>query len=263
MIWLHGWGDRGEDNSKQLTWINVIFEANGDHPPLFILVPQHHLNEHWLEPAEGQPHDALWVTNKILQELLVKYSIDRDRVYVVGISSGGYATWEFAIRHADRIAAAAPMSSAFGRGLSSASKLSQVPICAFNSAADKRSPAEHVRPLTDAIRQAGGSAELIETDGDGLWYHDSWTRAFKDYHLLDWLLAQRRGQPATPFPSISAASKALIWFKRDGWVPTVWLAILTGTFFVWRYSRRGIPAIAAASGDLASPAVDQVPSGAP
>jgi predicted peptidase len=73
MVWFHGSGDRGNDNSKQLSRMEVIFEANGDRPPLFILVPQHHVDEGWSEPAQGQPHDALWVSYQIMQGVLAQY----------------------------------------------------------------------------------------------------------------------------------------------------------------------------------------------
>lgn len=145
------------------------------------------------------------------------------------------------MRHPNRFAAVAPISS-FYADEHAAALFKRLPVWAFNSNADYRAKAENILPMIDAIKKLGGVAELTVTEASpDLWYHDAWTSAFKEHHLLDWLLAQKRGLPATAPPMTgprSLISVGVQWFKGDGWVITVWLAV--AVLATWSYRRTRI-----------------------
>jgi predicted peptidase len=132
------------------------------------------------------------VVTAILEKTLRDYAIDPTRVYLTGLSGGGSGCWQLVLRHPKYFAAVAPLAS---KGVQSAQldKLKKIPIWAFHSDEDAGPPIRFVRDTVTAIREAGGNAHLTEIESKE---HDCWTRAFNDYHLLDWLLAQRRGGPA-------------------------------------------------------------------
>lgn len=112
LIWLHGFGERGEDNEKMLRWTPLLFEEFGDRLPLFILVTQHHSDEaDWTVVLPGASEDALAVTYEIALEIMSGYPIDPERIYLAGVSNGATASWELACRHPGTFAAMAPMSS--------------------------------------------------------------------------------------------------------------------------------------------------------
>jgi dienelactone hydrolase len=237
LIWFHGAGARGVDNFQQLRHVDVIFGAAKGQPPLFILAIQHHKDEGWAGNNSSRS-DALSITFDVLQHVISTYPVDRDRIYVTGISTGGNACWEFAMRYHDHLAAAAPISS-FGADLARAADFAKLPVWAFNSSVDGRAKVARVQPMIEAIQKAGGVAALTATAGaPGIWSHDSWTAAFEDHRLLDWLLAQQRGASVTMPPTNKFLSEVVRWFKGDGGVLTVWIVVVIATVTAWSYRRR-------------------------
>jgi poly(3-hydroxybutyrate) depolymerase len=200
LVWLHGEGEAGDDNSSHLRWLDLVFRVGTKREEYLFFVlatqcpPDHPV---WLLGERPQkrsdladnPSEPLAMTYVVFQHLMKTEPIDRDRVYVAGVSSGGTATWELAIRHPSDFAAAAPMSSS-GADLRRASGLVDVPVWAFHAEDDRGSPPDSVKETIDAVKQAGGSAHLTLVKSYG---HDSWTAAFTDYELMAWLLSQRRG----------------------------------------------------------------------
>jgi predicted peptidase len=237
LIWLHGHGERGEENLKSLKWLPLLFEMTDDKPPFFILVPQHHSDETWVTPAEASTVDALSVTYQMLEQIMVEYSVDSNRVYLAGVSSGGSACWELATRHPELFAAVAPMSSS-GGNISKAGNLIGRPVWAFHSSVDRMTPPEGVRAMVNAVNKAGGIAALTEVEpSSDLSDHDSWTLAFCQYHVVDWLLAQHRGVPVASLPGEltrkTFVSLGFALFKRSGWIILCWLVFAFLARFVW------------------------------
>ncbi len=227
LVWLHGDGERGDDNLNHLRWMNLVFEAENNSPPLFILAVQHPANQRWFTP--GSQSDTVSAVSEILEQIQAKYPIDRDRIYLSGVSTGGTACWELACRHPQRFAAMAPMAST-GGDVSKASKLAKIPIWAFHSRTD-RLKVDRARAMVDAIQSAGGNARLTETDQKTMSSHDCWTPAIQDYHLLDWLLAQRRGHPVSWPKEVEAESKprsSTTIFSSSGvaWIQDVVLIVV-------------------------------------
>jgi len=172
LIWLHGEGEAGDDNSLQLRWLDLVFRVGttrGDYP-FFVLATQCPSDQRaWAASGSGPPDDhsgntensadPLAITYDVFKHLLESEPIDPDRVYVAGVSSGGTATWQLAIRHPEDFAALAPMSSR-GANLQTVARLVHVPVWAFHAEDDRGSPVDKVRQTVAALQQAGGSSAL-------------------------------------------------------------------------------------------------------
>jgi predicted peptidase len=136
------------------------------------------------------------MAKEILDMLLNKYSgIDADRLYVTGLSMGGYGTWEAIERWPNYFAAAAPLSGAGDP--SKAALLVHEPIWAFHGALDTVVPVSGSRDMISAITQAGGHPRYTEFPNDG---HDLWTSGkvyspTADPAFFSWLFSQKKPQP--------------------------------------------------------------------
>jgi predicted peptidase len=174
----------------------------------------------------------------ILEETCQSHPIDADRVSVAGISSGGTAAWEIAIRHPDRFSAIAPISSA-GAHEASVKRIVNMPVWAFQSQRDPYAPISAVQQTIQALHEAGGAAELTAVSlspTSKLWVHDAWTEAFKEYGLLEWLLAQRRGEKALN-PRWHVVQRHYINWDYL-WPRLIPVAMLALGVAAWRYEKR-------------------------
>ncbi|MFO0949296.1 MAG: dienelactone hydrolase family protein, partial [Planctomycetota bacterium] len=125
----------------------------------------------------------------VVLDLLARLPVDRERIYLAGLSSGGNGCWEFAKRHPELFAAVAPMAAGYSstEGLC---RLVSIPIWVFHGSDDASVSAEGARRMTQRLRELGGNVCLTEISTTS---HDCWTAAFGEYRRLDWLLTQRRG----------------------------------------------------------------------
>lgn len=195
VVWLHGYGENGSDNTAQLEWLDLLVKPEQEAKHLFyILAVQCPAdNPTWYQAHDDGQYtrrssdDMCEVAMAALREVVEEYPVDENRIYLAGVSSGGSGCWEFAMRYPEVFAAVAPMSSSdIGTQLEA---LLKMPIWAFHVRADPVSP-EPVRRAVAALRSQGGPSQLTELPHQG---HDSWTVAFNEYHLTDWLMSQRRG----------------------------------------------------------------------
>jgi predicted peptidase len=124
---------------------------------------------------------------EILASVQKEFSIDSHRLYVMGLSMGGYATWDVTTRHPEMFAAAVPVCG--GGDEKEAGKIKNLPIWAFHGGSDPVVKTVRTRNMIVAIKEAGGNPKYTEYPGVG---HDSWTPAFKEPELLPWLFAQKR-----------------------------------------------------------------------
>lgn len=179
VLFLHGSGERGSDLERVATVGLPHLLANLPEPA-FVAAPQCPENGRWTEHLEG--------LEALLDELLARYPIDPDRVYLTGLSLGGQGAWYLAARRPERFAAVVPVC---GRtDPEHAERLRNVPIWAFHGADDGVVPPGESEKMINALRAAGSQAELTVFPGVG---HDSWTPAYSDPGLYRWLFAQRRG----------------------------------------------------------------------
>lgn len=186
VVYLHGRGSRGTDNEKQLgeTVLHFANKENRTKYPCFIVAPQ---------CSTKEPHDfwAKTVDSGIVMELIKHlektHPIDPKRIYVVGVSDGGWGVWTFLERDPGMIAAAIPIA---GQGEPKAAhKFASVPIWVFHGVKDNTEPVKSSREMVAALKKAGGNPQYTEYADEG---HNVWDKAFHDPKVFEWLFAQKR-----------------------------------------------------------------------
>jgi predicted peptidase len=193
VLFLHGAGERGNDNVAQLLHgvPEFVAPAKRKKYPCFLLAPQCPRHERWADwSARRQPEmptEPLRLALAALEQMQKEYSVDADRIYVTGLSMGGFGTWDLVSRYPERFAAAVPICG--GGDPAMASRLTQLPIWAFHGRRDLVVPARCSRTMIEALKQAGGQPRYTEFPRVG---HASWVPAYKDSELFGWLFAQKR-----------------------------------------------------------------------
>jgi predicted peptidase len=202
VVFFHGSGERGDDNQKQLQHGVRRFTAPASQTkyPCFVLAPQC--------PAQLDNQPIMWTGErermhslKLAHEAAIplrsaleltitieeKFPVDMDRIYLTGISMGGFASWEALIRYPQKFAAAIPVCG--GGDVNYADRIRDIPIWAFHGANDPTVPVQCSRSMIEMIEQAGGHPRYTEYPGVG---HNSWDRAYAEPELLSWLFSQKR-----------------------------------------------------------------------
>ena len=199
VLFLHGAGERGTDNEKQLkylpTWLAEP-RLRRTHA-CFVLAPQCRDDGKWVEgnwsdktAASQKPEPTVDLAAAVaaLEDVMKAEPVDPDRVYLTGLSMGGYGSWDLAARMPGRFAAVIPICG--GGDETTAAKLAKLPIWCFHGADDEVVPAARSRSMVEAVKAAGGNVKYTEFEGVK---HDSWTPAYRDPATLEWLFRQRRG----------------------------------------------------------------------
>ena len=205
VLFFHGSGERGKDNKKQLVHGVERFARPDSRSryPCFVLAPQCPIDldkQPMMWTGERERMHLLKLTPEVaiplrtalelLNMIEGNYPIDRDRIYITGISMGGYAAWEALIRHPQRFAAAIPVCG--GGDVSHADRIKNIPVWAFHGSDDPVVPVECSRSMIKMIKNAGGQPLYTEYPGVG---HNSWDRAYAEPELLSWLFSQKRAGP--------------------------------------------------------------------
>jgi predicted peptidase len=179
MIFLHGAGERGSDVDKVKTHgPPKIVDQKKDFP--FILVsPQCPEGQGW------EPEEVI----ALLDEVQSKYKVDPDRVYLTGLSMGGFGTWETATQHPERFAAIAPICGG-GRPFM-ARRLKNLPTWVFHGEKDNVVPIKRSEEMVEALKAAGGDVQFTRYPEAG---HDSWTESYNNPKLYEWFLEHKRGE---------------------------------------------------------------------
>lgn len=126
--------------------------------------------------------------NMLLDDVLAKYRIDQDRVYLTGLSMGGFGTWSWAERDADRFAAIAPMCG--GGDPARARRLKSMPIWVFHGEQDPVVPIRSSEMMVEAVQKAGNNDVKFTRYPDA--GHDCWTRSYDNAELYEWFLQHKR-----------------------------------------------------------------------
>ena len=198
VLFLHGAGERGSDNKAQLKHVVSIFvdPENRRRYPCFVLAPQCPSGEKWVDvnwfskthETPENPAAPMALVLEVIEQLCKDQPIDTRWLYVMGLSMGGYGTWDLLVRKPEMFAAAVPICG--GGDETKADKLVGLPIWCFHGDKDTAVPVARSRNMIEAIKKAGGQPKYTEYPGVG---HDSWTPATKEAELLPWLFGQKRG----------------------------------------------------------------------
>jgi predicted peptidase len=178
IMFLHGKGERGDDLELVKKHGPPKMIAEGKPFDFIIVSPQCPNDGWWPEQTD--------VLISLLDEIEAKYHVDTDRVYLTGLSMGGFGTWSLAERRPQRFAAIAPICGGCEHYV--ADRLKNVPVWAFHGAKDQVVPVERSKEMVEAINAAGGNAKLtIYPDAE----HDSWTATYDNPQLYEWFLSHR------------------------------------------------------------------------
>jgi predicted peptidase len=197
VLFLHGAGERGNNPADVLAHFPVLMGGPYRQVyPSFVLSPQCRDEKfwariHWRDPAgrmADEPGSMMKMVMAILDHSLATLPIDPNRVYLTGLSMGGFGCWELATRRPTTFAAVAPICG--GGDPDRVAILKNVPIWAFHGADDNVVDVIHSRRLIDALRKIGANPRYTEYPHAG---HHSWVPAYdRASGLLDWMFAQRR-----------------------------------------------------------------------
>lgn len=203
VLFLHGMGERGSDNKSQLEWgVGAFAEENfrKDHPAI-VIAPQapdddYWANLDWRNEGTGLMDEAtkpLQMAYDLILKLSDDMPVDTNRLYITGLSMGGFGTWDLITRYSDTFAAAMPVCG--GGDPTKAHVLTGLPIWNFHGALDDVVPPDLSRDMINAIREAGGTPGYTEyPDVD----HFSWIPAYNDRFALDWLFKQKKDARSKP-----------------------------------------------------------------
>ncbi|MFN6944886.1 MAG: prolyl oligopeptidase family serine peptidase [Cytophagaceae bacterium] len=177
IYFLHGAGERGDDPELlKKHGIPKVIEERVDFP--FIAVsPQCPISEYW---SVGQLKDLIDETLKNLQP-------DKNKIYLTGISMGGYGTWSLAGHYPDLFAAIIPVCG--GGDPSHAYRIKEVPVWAFHGAKDYIVPLWESENMVNELKKAEGDVQLTIYPEAG---HDSWTQTYDNTEIYEWLLSHKK-----------------------------------------------------------------------
>lgn len=207
VVFLHGAGERGNDNEAQLIWgANLFLDSlRRAKYPAIVVFPQCPVNDKWAEYTKNASHDStgyeyrtdapirkpLKLVSDFIDTLLASGAVDRSRVYLGGLSMGGFGTYELLWRRPEIFAAAFPICGAANPAKVSAFK-KNLPIWLFHGDKDNVIFVANSRLVYGLLKKSNPNARYTEYPGVG---HDSWKNAFTEAELFPWLFAQRSRSP--------------------------------------------------------------------
>jgi predicted peptidase len=179
VLFLHGAGESGQDLNKVKVHGPPKLVEHGKEFPFIVVSPQ--------APRMGWDAQTL---NALLDDVVATHKVDKDRIYVTGLSMGGFGTWALAAAYPDRFAALVPICG--GGNTTDAKKLKNIPIWVFHGAKDNVVPPGRSENMVKALKDAG--AEHVKFTLYPNANHDSWTETYNNAEMWDWLLQQKRGE---------------------------------------------------------------------
>ena len=196
VLFLHGAGERGDDNSSQLKHFPEHFEDPEYRKkfPCFLIAPQCRKDRRWnnfywdgsVEPPVDSLSDQMKAALLTFDKTLEEFPIDRSRLYLTGLSMGGYGSLELSMNRPDWFAGMAPICGA--GDVTTAHRVASIPTWIYHGDADFEVPVHHGQQFVNALHQAGGLPRYTEIPGHG---HDSWVPAYKKDGVLNWLFRQK------------------------------------------------------------------------
>ena len=183
VVSLHGAGERGNDNRLQLRYLpeQLARTTQRKQYPCYVLAPQCPKNGWW----KG---DTMQAVEKLIEKTVRYYNIDPKRIYLTGLSMGGFGTWTLSKKHPEWFAAVVPICG--GGTTGDAYRLVGVPLWNIHGAKDRVVPLAFSRNMIAAIKLAGGTPKHTELSGVG---HNAWMPAYENKKgVVPWMFKQRR-----------------------------------------------------------------------
>jgi predicted peptidase len=204
ILFLHGVGERGNDGLRPTDLgIAHAIRLNASRFPFIVVIPQCRKDRRWIHPEmQAQALAAL-------EQSVKEFHGDRDRLYLTGLSMGGYGTWDMTATHPGKFAAYVPICGGiFGPKQTpdarvslaadpkipdpyaeTAKRIGSTPIWIFHGSADDTVPVEESRKMAQALQAANANVRYTEYAGVG---HNSWDKAYAEPELVPWLSSQKR-----------------------------------------------------------------------
>ncbi len=220
IVFLHGSGERGDDNVAQLKHgLDYLASREGMQKfPATIIAPQCPKDMKWSTiPAKNsgkgkfdpKPTEPMRLTLELINSIQITDNIDMDRVYVTGLSMGGFGTFDMIARRPSTFAAAVPLCGGGDTNLDVVNRFKKTPMWIIHGDSDKVVEVEHSRSMVAALKEVGGSPRYSELAG---FKHNIWDAAYADKELYKWLFNQSRAgairASGSTSNSVAAKSKA-------------------------------------------------------
>jgi predicted peptidase len=183
VVFLHGIEERGDELSRVAVHGPPLLAEAGRTFPFYLAAPQCPADSSWIFELDG--------LRLFLKELVYRLHIDTERIILTGLNMGGFGTWHLAVENPHAFAGIVPVcgGAACVSGLKERIRtIAHVPVWAFHGGKDDVVPLALEQELVDALREAGGTAELTVYPEAG---HDSWTPAYQDPKLYEWIMERR------------------------------------------------------------------------
>ena len=199
VIFLHGSGERGNDNEAQLKWgvKNFASDENMKLHPCFVIAPQCPNNLEWANFSRGNnssaillqksPSETMQLLVALIHDFVKKYRVDTNRIYITGLSMGGFGTFDAIARYPDLFAAAVPVCG--GGDVSTANSIRHIPIWIFHGAEDAAVNPAFSLNMIEALTKAGAHPGYTQYPEVG---HFSWVAAYSDPLMIEWLFRQHK-----------------------------------------------------------------------
>jgi predicted peptidase len=186
MLFLHGAGERGTNLQRVTIHGPPKLVKEGRSFPFIVIAPQCPEGERWQT-------DSLL---KLLEHVMAENRVDPGRVYLTGLSMGGYGTWKLALAYPEKFAAIVPICGggdyidALLANRTKAAALRNLPVWAFHGAKDNVVPLDESERMVNALKKAGVKDVRLTVYPEAT--HDSWTETYNNPELYEWLLKQER-----------------------------------------------------------------------
>ncbi len=199
VIFLHGSGERGNDNEAQLKWgvQNFAGDETMKLHPAFVIAPQCPEHQRWsnfenpknsttlfLQPEPTKPMQVLI---ELIHQFIKAFPVDTDRIYITGLSMGGFGTFDALERYPNLFAAAIPVCG--GGDVSKAASISHIPIWIFHGSEDAAVDPAYSFEMIQALTKAGAHPGFTLYPEVG---HFSWIAAYSDPMMTEWLFRQHK-----------------------------------------------------------------------
>ena len=182
ILFLHGAGERGSNLSEiERHGLPKLIAKETKEFPFVIVSPQCPKDDWW---SSNSQTDTL---NALLDHIVSRHRIDKKRIYVTGLSMGGFGTWRLACEYPDRFAAIAPIC---GKGdTDKVQSIRHLPVWVFHGAKDRTVPLERSQQMVDALKKVDGNVKFTVYPDAG---HDSWTATYNNPEIYEWFLKHTR-----------------------------------------------------------------------